>query len=139
MAAARLGEALARRRRRTQGMVVASFIAAATIAAAVAAEVQFLSAASQVVFVAGCAGYALFAAALLDGLLLFSLNRPAAVLRALLPALLVNLITGYVLSHVAGAEFAVIGLVAGAGVFAFGARRGVQEALKRPDFAYGWA
>ena len=139
IAAARLGDELARRRRRAQWMVVALFIAAATIAAAVAAEVQFLSAAGQVVFVAGCAGYALFAAALLDGLMLFSLNRPAAVLRALLPALLVNLITGYVLSHVAGTEFAVVGLVAGAGVFAFGARRGVRDALKRPDFAYGWA
>ena len=118
---------------------VALFIAAAMMAAAVAAEVQFLSAAGQVVFVAGCAGYAIFAAALFDGLTLFSLNRPAAVLRALLPALVVNLVAGYVLSHVAGAEFAVVGLVAGAVVFAFGARRGVREALTRPDFAYGWA
>ena len=138
-AAAALGGELARRRRRAMGIVVALFIAGAMIAAVVAAEVQFLSTAGQVVFVAGCAGYALFAAALLDGLTLFSLNRPAAVLRALLPALLVNLVTGYVLSHVAGAEFAVVGLVAGAVVFAFGARRGVREALKRPDFAYGWA
>ena len=139
LGAAGLGDELARRRRRTQGMVIALFIAGATIVATAAAQVQFLSAASQVVFVAGCAGYAVFAAALLDGLTLFSLNRPAVVLRALLPALLVNLITGYVLSHVAGPEFAVVGLVAGAGIFAFGARRGVQDALKRPDFAYGWA
>ena len=137
--AGRIDDQLARQRRRAQGLVVALFVAAAAIASAVAAEVQFLSAVGQMVFVAGCAGYALFAAALLDGLMLFSLNRPAVVLRALLPALVVNLITGYVLSHVAGAEFAVVGLVAGAGVFAFGTRRGVRDALKRPDFAYGWA
>ena len=139
LAAASLGDELARRRRWAMAIVVALFIAAAMTAAMAAAEARFLSAAGQVVFVAGCAGYALFAAALLDGLLLFSLNRPGAVLRALLPALLVNLVTGYVLSHAAGAEFAVVGLAAGAAVFAYGTRRGVRDALKRPDFAYGWA
>jgi hypothetical protein len=134
-----LARELARRRTRALGAVVVLFVAGATIAAVVAAHVQFLTPEGHVVFLAGCAGYALFAGALLDGLTLFSLNRPAAVLRALLPALTVNLITGYVLSHVAGAEFAVVGLVVGAGVFAFGTRRGVRDALRRPDFAYGWA
>ena len=134
-----LQQALERRRRYGAAAIVGIFIIGAVVAATVAHAVEFLTPAGYVIFIAGSTGYALFAAGLLDALTLFSLNRPAAVLRALLPALFVNLVSGYILSHIAGAEFAVAGLILGAALFALGVRRGVAEALKRPDYAYGWA
>ena len=134
-----LGRELARRRQLALGAVVALFVAAALVAIAVAMRIEFLTPAGTVIFFAGCVGYAILAVSLVDALTLFSLNRPAPVLRAMLPALLVNLVIGYVLSHAAGAEFAVVGLIFGAVLFAIGVRRGVHEALRQPDFAYAWA
>lgn len=136
---ATLRQRLLRRRRFAGATVLLLFAASGTAVAAVADRIAFLSTPGFVIFVTGCVGYALFASALLDALTLFSINRPGAVLGALLPALLVNLATGYAFSHVAGAEFAVVGLVLGALAFVIGARARVHDALRRPDFAYGWA
>jgi len=133
------GHSLSRRRTISLWVVVAMFSACAVTAGAVASRVSFLSPAANATFMAGCLGYGLFAIGLLDALLLLSVNRPVAVLSALLPALMVNLIGGYVFSHIAGAQFAVAGLVCGAAVFVVLARRGVTGALRRPDFAYAWA
>jgi hypothetical protein len=130
---------LHRRRQWSLAIIVSASLACAAIAAMVAERVDFLTAAGSVTFLAGCVGYGLFAIGLLDALLLFSLNRPGDVLRALLPALLLNLVGGYVFSHVAGAHYAVAGLVCGAALFAIRSRRAVKSALRRPDFAYAWA
>ena len=128
-------------RRRTYSLliIIAVFAAAAMTAGRISDRVDFLTPQAYITFLCGCAGYALFAIGLLDGLLLFSVNRPWAVLSALAPALLVNLIVGYACSHIAGPEYAVAGLVCGAIVFMARARQSANAALARPDFAYAWA
>lgn len=130
---------LGRRRTISLAVVLSVFVVCAAIAVTIANRVDFLTPAANVTFVAGCVGYALFAIGLVDALLLFSVNRPGAVLHALLPALLVNLVGGYAFSHIAGAQYAVAGLVGGSAVFALLARRSAATALRRPDFAYAWA
>ena len=127
------------RRRLSLAIIIGGFVACAVVAAIIADRVDFLTPASSVTFLAGCVGYGLFAVGLLDALLLFSVNRPGEVLKALMPALVVNLAGGYAFSHIAGADYAVAGLVCGAAVFAFRARRMVNVALRRPDFAYAWS
>jgi hypothetical protein len=134
-----LGDALNRNRRNSRSVVVTGFLLCACIAAVIAARVDFLSPAANITFLAGCVGYALFAIGLLDALLLFSVNRPGAVLNALLPALLINLVAGYAFSHIAGAQYAVGGLILGSAWFVVHARRSAAFALRRPDFAYAWA
>lgn len=134
-----LGDRLARRRTITLWIIVTFFAIAAVIAAAIAGHKEFLTPDATRVFLAGCAGYLLFSVGLFDALLLFSIDRPFAVLRALLPALAVNLIGGYLFSHIAGPEYAAAGLVLGAVLFAVGARRSVDHVLRKPDFAYAWA
>ncbi|HJU41814.1 MAG TPA: hypothetical protein VJ691_03335, partial [Vicinamibacterales bacterium] len=130
---------LLRRRRKGHLAIIVVSATCAAIAASAAWRVGFLTNPGYVVFAAGSIGYSLFAAGLFDALTLFSVNRPAVVLRALLPALALNLVTGYALSHIVAAEFAVAGLVVGAAVFMLDARRGVHDALRRPDYAYSWA
>ncbi|MBY0492696.1 MAG: hypothetical protein K2Y23_00655 [Cyanobacteria bacterium] len=127
------------RRRLSLAIIVGLFVVLSVTAAVIAGRVSFLIPGSSITFAAGCFGYALFAIGLLDALLLFSVNRPGEVLRALLPALLLNLAGGYAFSHIAGANYAVAGLVFGAALFAVRARQGVTSALRRPDFAYAWA
>ena len=133
------GDGLRRRRDIALAVVIVAFLGCATVAAGIAARVAFLTPAANITFMAGCLGYALFAIGLLDALLLFSINRPGAVLSALLPALLINLISGYAFSHIAGAQYAVAGLVFGSAWFVVQARRRARVALRRPDFAYAWA
>ena len=134
-----LGDRLAWRRTFTVWSIVTFFAIAALVAALVAGYKGFLTPDATRVFLAGCVGYLLFSVGLFDTLLLFSIDRPFAVLHALLPALALNLIGGYLFSHIAGPEYAVAGLVLGALLFAVGARRRVNQALRKPDFAYAWA
>lgn len=136
---ATLAADLARLRRRAVIGIVVLFGGCAAVAAKLAADVQFLSGPGAVIFAAGCVGYLLFAVGLLDALTLFSVNRPFSALGALLPALFVNLVAGYVLSHIGGADYAVAGLMVGSAMFAFRARRAARGALREPAFAYAWA
>jgi uncharacterized membrane protein len=133
------GDGLRRRRSIACAVVIVLFLLCAAIAATIAMRVAFLTPAASITFMAGCVGYALFAIGLLDALLLFSVNRPGAVLGALMPALLVNLVCGYAFSHIAGAQYAVAGLVCGSAWFAVHARRSARTVLRRPDFAFAWA
>lgn len=88
------------------------------------------------VFALGMGGYCLFSLALFDGLMLFSLNQPRRVLRALAPALLINLAFGYTLSHALAVPYAAVGLVLGSILFAIDARRGVSEVFRHSEYAY---
>jgi hypothetical protein len=130
---------LQHRRRVSRAVIAGGIGCCAVIAGVIAARVDFLTPAGSITFVAGCVGYGLFAIGLLDALLLFSVNRPLEALKALLPALAVNLGVGYAFSHIAGANYAVAGLICGAALFAIRARRLLSSALRRPDFAYGWS
>ena len=70
------------------------------------------------VFWAGAAGYALTTIGLLNCAFFFTLSRPTFALRAIVPAFVVNIIVGFVLSRAISYEYSVYGLVAGAIVFA---------------------
>jgi hypothetical protein len=134
-----LGARLARRRTISRYSIVTLFVITAGIAGVIAVDMGFLTTSARWVFAAGCLGYVLFTIGLFDALMLFSIDRPSRVLRALLPALLANVVLGYILSHAAAAQYAVLGLVLGATLFAIDARRGVNQALQRADYAYARA
>jgi hypothetical protein len=87
----------------------------------------------------GDAGYLVLSAALLNGLVLFSLNRPWHVVRAFTAGLMVNLSVGYILSHVFNTYFAAAGLVAGALVVAAYSFSSVARTLVRADRAIAGA
>lgn len=84
----------------------------------------------------GCVGYLFLAIGLLNAIVLFSLNQVDAVLKSLLPALFVNFIEGYILAHLLGVSYAVIGLILGAAIFMLLSAKKVLQAIKQPDYAY---
>ena len=88
------------------------------------------------VFVLGLVGYSLFSLALFDALMLFSLNQARRVVRALAPALVVNLLVGYIFSHALAVPYATVGLVLGGAWFAFDARRAVAKSLTHAEYSY---
>jgi hypothetical protein len=59
--------------------------------------------------------------------------------RVLTTALIINLSTGYLLSHMFGSFYAVYGLVLGAGYFAIASTLAVRRTLQYPDYAYAVA
>ena len=81
-------------------------------------------------------GYLGLSISLFNAVVLFSLNRPWPVFRAIMPGLLVNLLAGYILSHGFGTRYAVVGLVLGAAVFAIRSTSAVSKTLAQPDYAY---
>ena len=84
----------------------------------------------------GCVGYLFFVLGLLNAIVLFSLNRAVAVIKALLPALAINFALSYILAHLIDVSYAAIGLVVGAGMFMLLSARKVLQAIKQPDYAY---
>lgn len=88
------------------------------------------------VFIAGTISYALLAWGLLNGLFLFSLARPKLVVRAVAPALAVSITVGIVLSHVYEYWYSVVGLAAGALVFALISFWYAVRVLSRTDYFY---
>ncbi len=87
-------------------------------------------------WLAGIAGYLLLSVALFNAVMLFSIRRPGAVVAALWPALIINITIGYAFSRAFGPDFAIVGLVFGASVFAFRSTRNALSALKAADYAY---
>lgn len=84
----------------------------------------------------GCLGYCFFVLALLNAILLFSLNQATTVLKTLMPALTINFCLGYILAQVFGVYWAAIGLVIGAAVFMWLSTQQVLQAIAYPDYAY---
>lgn len=84
----------------------------------------------------GCLGYLFFVIALLNAILLFSLNRVVAVLEAIFPALIINLTIGYIFANLVSVYGAAIGLVSGAAVFMLLSSRKVLQEIEKPDYAY---
>lgn len=93
---------------------------------------------SKVVEIAiiGLVGYAVFTIGLLNSMILFSLARPILVLKAIIPALLINLFLGYFLGHIVVSYYASIGFVLGAIFFAMYSLKEVLAVLSQPDYAY---
>jgi hypothetical protein len=88
------------------------------------------------VLVLGVTGYLLLELALFNVLMLFSVNAPAAVLRSLVPALVVNAGFGYLLSNTMGPIWAAAAMASGAAVFAWLSHKRVSDALARPGYFY---
>ncbi len=88
------------------------------------------------IFVLGAVGYLLFSLALFDALMLFSLNQARRVVRALAPALALNLLVGYIFSHALAVPYAAVGLVLGGAWFTIDARRAVTESLRHAEYSY---
>jgi hypothetical protein len=86
------------------------------------------------VLVFGLAGYLLLELALFNALVLFSVNAPVPVLRALLAGFAVNAAGGYLLSHAFGPVFAACAMCVGAAVFLRGSDRALGTALDRPGY-----
>ncbi|PYR62845.1 MAG: hypothetical protein DMF91_05370 [Acidobacteria bacterium] len=83
----------------------------------------------------GDLGYLLFALALLNMLVLFSLNRPWMAVKSLTAGLAANIGVGFVLSHAVNTSFATAGLIVGAALVAALSTIAVRRTLRRADYA----
>ncbi len=87
------------------------------------------------VFGWGVAGYALLTCALTNATFLLGLSRPWPVIRALVPALIADLVVGIALSRSGEYWHSVVGLTVGAGLFFVLTARAAVLALREADYA----
>jgi hypothetical protein len=86
------------------------------------------------VFIASLAAYVFLAVALMNAVTLFSLSQPNKVVQSITPALITNLVVGFVLSRWFGYEHAVIGLLVGSIVFVALSSMQVYSVLRKLDY-----
>lgn len=84
----------------------------------------------------GGVGYILVAWGMLNSLYLFTLNRPAKPLNAILVAWLVNVTIGFVASRLISYEYSVIGFAVGSAVFMLMTLRSTLRFFKNLDYFY---
>ncbi len=87
------------------------------------------------VWLAGSLGYMMLSLALLNAMILFSIGRPAVVCRCLVPALIINFFTGYLLSHVISVEYATVGVFAGSLFFLITTHICLMRSLKEAGYS----
>ena len=87
----------------------------------------------------GGLGYLMLSLALLENIILSSLNANSLALRAVSIGLAVNLLAGYALSHWLGVQYAAVGLFLGSGVVLYYGNLSVRQALRHPDYHYSIA
>ena len=86
--------------------------------------------------VMGGLGYLLLSMALLEIIILASVNSTSAALLAVTVGLGVNVLTGYGLSHLLGSQYAAAGLLAGSAVVLWRCTAAVSHILRHPDYHY---
>ena len=86
------------------------------------------------VFILALAGYALLTAALMNSIILFSVSQPELVNQSIFPAIIANVVVGFLLSRWFRYEFAIFGLLAGTLVFLVLSTKNVLRALKNLDY-----
>ncbi len=86
------------------------------------------------VFLLSLIAYVFLAIALMNAVTLFSLSQPHKVVRSITPAVMTNLVTGFVLSRWFGYEYAVVGLVVGSVVFVILSSIQVYSVLRKLDY-----
>jgi hypothetical protein len=96
----------------------------------------FASPTTYFVFWSAALGYSLLAVGLLNSLFFFSLAKPAVVIRCIAPALLINIGVGYFGSRLISYEYSVLGLVVGAGYFAYASLKQARRLFSELDFFY---
>ncbi|HXY51184.1 MAG TPA: hypothetical protein VEI01_17160 [Terriglobales bacterium] len=84
----------------------------------------------------GGIGYLLLCMALLEMVILASVNATSLTLAAVSLGLVVNVLTGYGLSHVWGVQYAAAGLVIGSAAVLWKCSAAVRQVLRRPDYYY---
>lgn len=89
---------------------------------------------TEFVFIVAMASYVILAVALLNAVILFSLSQPSLVNRAILPALGVNFVVGFLLSRWIDYSFAVFGLMAGAVVFVVLSFKAMRSVFRKLDY-----
>jgi hypothetical protein len=98
-----------------------------------------LSGALMQTVVLGGLGYLMLSLALLENIILSSLNANPLALRSVATGLAINLLAGYALSHWLGVQYAAVGLFLGSAVMLFYANSFVRRALRHPDYQYSIA
>lgn len=91
---------------------------------------------TRTVFAWGVVGYSLLVWALMNGVLFFSLSRPAYALRPIVASLAVGVAVGLVASRTGPYWASVVGLTAGSAVFAALTTRRAVRVLRRLDYYY---
>jgi O-antigen/teichoic acid export membrane protein len=86
--------------------------------------------------ICGCLGYLFFVLGLLNAILLFSINQALAVVRTIIPSLILNITLGYILANAVSSDWAVIGLLSGAVMFMLLSTKQVVQGIKQPDYVY---
>jgi hypothetical protein len=86
--------------------------------------------------VMGGLGYLMLSIALLEIVILASVNATPPALLAVAMGLSVNLLTGYGLSHFGGVQYAAAGLLAGSAFLLWKCSAAVRQVLRHPDYHY---
>lgn len=84
----------------------------------------------------GCIGYLFFVLALVNAIILFSLNQAKTVIKTFIPALIVNAVVGYSLANAIAIDNAAVGLLSGAIVLMVLSTKKVLAAIKQADYFY---
>jgi hypothetical protein len=84
----------------------------------------------------GCVGYLIFAVGISNSIILFSIDRANIVIKALLPAFLVNFISSYIAGSLFGYTWAGLGLILGSIVFLYYTTTPLKKAISMADFHY---
>jgi hypothetical protein len=87
----------------------------------------------------GGLGYLMLSMALLENIILASINATSLALRAVALGLGVNLLAGYALSHLLGVQYAAVGLLIGSAVVLWKCNAAVRQVLRHPDYHYSIA
>ncbi|HEU4963925.1 MAG TPA: hypothetical protein VFV52_08740 [Bacilli bacterium] len=86
------------------------------------------------VFICSILAYAVLAVALMNAVVLFSLSQPRLVNRAIWPAVIADVIVGFVLTRWIEYGYAAAGLLVGTLVFVYLSTREVRRVLKNVDY-----
>ncbi|WP_028986918.1 hypothetical protein [Thermicanus aegyptius] len=86
------------------------------------------------VFIVAVLSYVILSVALLNAVLLFAVSQAKMVNQALVPALFINMILGFLLSRWVSYEYAVFGLLAGSLLFLILSFRSVKNLFRKVDF-----
>jgi hypothetical protein len=92
------------------------------------------SSVTQFVFLVGIIAYVILSICLMNAVILFALSQPSLVIRAILPALGLNFLVGFLLTRWFGYQYAVIGLLLGSIYLVWMSTRAVKNILKKIDY-----